>query len=74
MTQKELVLKAFDDGGGVITLGYALRFPWGYTLRNRVSELKREGFAIMFYKGDRPSENYYVMLEKDEKGHVIMPI
>ena len=58
-TQKEELLEAFKTHNNVLTLGTMLNYSWGYTARNRVSELRSIGYDIQTISGDMPSQNGY---------------
>lgn len=45
-----------------MTLGQMLQHPWGYEVRARISELRKEGHIITYHRGKTPSEGVYVML------------
>ena len=62
MTQKQELLKAFANHGNVLTLAVMLQYSWGYTARNRVSELRRMGYNIESFKGARPGLNGYRLI------------
>ncbi len=62
MTQKDQLLNAFKENGNVLTLGHMLKYTWGYTARNRVSELRKIGYNIESFKGATPSLNGYRLI------------
>lgn len=61
MTNTDRILWAFQQYGYRITLGEALKHPWGYKLTSRISDLRKRGFVIKCIKGETPSLNTYVM-------------
>jgi biotin operon repressor len=62
MTQKEDLLKAFSENNNRLTSGQMLGYSWGYTARNRISELRRMGYRIETFKGTRPGLNGYRLI------------
>ena len=69
MTQKQEILKAFSENNNVLTLGQMLHYTWGYTARNRISELRKDGYKIETFKGDRPGLNGYRLVP--EQGELL---
>lgn len=65
MTHREAIIQAFRLNDYRITLGYALRHPWGYELRVRLTELRREGWTIQCVKGKTASDNMYIAAPPD---------
>ena len=61
MTQKEIILAAFQQFGYRIRLGDALQHSWGYKMASRISDLRRDGYHIECVRGEKPSDNLYVM-------------
>lgn len=72
MTQKEIILEAFQRYGYKITLGQALQHKWGYKMASRISDLRKDGYRIECIRGETPSDNLYVMQYIDENGQVEM--
>lgn len=68
MTNLDRIILAFHQFGGKITLGEALKHPWGYKLTSRISDLKKQGHPIQFIRGKTPSENMWVLTHFDKKG------
>lgn len=64
MTQTQKILEAFRENNNQMTLGYILSHSWGYEFRARITELRRDGFEIMYQRGKRPSENLYTLIPK----------
>lgn len=75
MTQRETVLQLLRSHREV-TLGMLFEAGVGYTGRNRVAELRREGFRIDSVKGEKPRLNAYrlvsepVEFKKDQNGQM----
>lgn len=67
MTQKQVVLSAFQQFGYKITLGEALKHPWGYKFASRCADLRNEGYKIDCYRGKVASDNLYIMQIPDEQ-------
>lgn len=61
MTHRESILAAFRQNGNRMTLGYILQHSWGYEVRARFTELRREGYTITCTKGKTASENLYTL-------------
>lgn len=69
MNQVETILWAFQQFGGKITLGEALKHSWGYKLTSRISDLRlKHGYKIDFIRGETPSQNAWVMTHFDKNG------
>lgn len=73
MTQKEIILAAFQQYGYKITLGQALQQKWGYKFASRCADLRKEGYVIDCIRGETASENLYVLrhFEKDGQGSLL---
>ena len=63
MTQKETVLHLLRINKRV-TLGMLFDAGCGYCGRNRVSDLKKEGYVIGHEYGKRPSDNAYFLISE----------
>lgn len=61
MTQKETLIKLLRDNKKV-TLRMLFENGIGYTARNRVSELRAEGFVIEHTAGNTVSDNSYTLV------------
>jgi hypothetical protein len=72
MTQKDHILEAFQRNGYKMTLGYILSHSWGYEIRARLSELRKEGHVIQFVRGKTPSDNLYILTPFDKTGQSSM--
>lgn len=59
------LLKEFARHNNRMTLGAMMRFDWGYTARNRMAELRKLGYGVVFEKGSRPSDNLYTITPPD---------
>ncbi len=68
MTQKEIILEAFQRFGYKLTLGQVLQYPWGYKFASRCADLRKEGYKIDCIRGDKPSDNTYVLQYTDPTG------
>lgn len=68
MNQVDRILLAFYQFGGKITLGEALKHPWGYKMASRISDLRKQGHKIDCILGKTPSENTYVLVHFDKRG------
>lgn len=60
-TQRQQIFETFQRYGYKMTLGQMLKFPWGYEVRARISELRQEGHIITYHRGKTPSEGLYIM-------------
>lgn len=67
MTQRETVLALLKTYRKV-TLRMLFDAGVGYTGRNRISELKREGYIIHHENGESPSDNAYILVS--EPAHI----
>lgn len=74
MTQKEIILEAFQRFGYKITLGQALQHSWGYKMASRISDLRKDGYQIECIRGEKPSDNLYVMTYVDKNGQSEMSL
>lgn len=63
MTQKEIAADLLLRHKRV-TLRMAFENNIGYTFRNRISELKKEGWIIHHETGSIPSENAYILISQ----------
>ena len=61
MSQRETILSLLRAGGPV-TLADLFSAGVAYTGRNRIAELRREGYDIRFVRGARPSQNTYTLV------------
>ena len=70
MSQKDRLLDLFNLYGGKLTLGQLLSDPSGvgYKCTSRFSELRKQGYHIVFTPGKTPSENLYELKYFDRKG------
>lgn len=68
MTQKEIILEAFQRYGYKLTLGQVLQHPWGYKFASRCADLRKDGHRIDCIIGKTPSENTYVLTHFDKTG------
>lgn len=67
MNQTDVILMAFQKNGYKMTLGYMLKFPWGYKAATRMSDLRAMGYKIDCIKAENPSDNLYVMTYFDKE-------
>ena len=63
MTQRETVLALLKTHKRV-TLRMLFEAGVGYTGRNRISELKRQGYIIQHQNGESPSDNAYILVSE----------
>ena len=63
MTKKQVVLQLLK-GNKKVTLRMFAEAGVLYTARNRVSELRREGYVILSESGERPSDNAYILVSE----------
>ena len=68
--QKEQIVDAFRANGWKMTLGYMLKFPWGYEFRARATELRKKGFTITCERAKNPSDNVYRIIPPDATGQM----
>lgn len=68
MTQKQIILEAFQHSGYKLTLGQVLQHKWGYKFASRCADLRKEGYRINCIIGKTPSENTYVLTHFDKTG------
>lgn len=68
MSNVDKILWAFQQFGGKISLGQALKHEWGYKFCSRLSDLRKRGYQIDCIKGEKPSDNLYVMRHFDKTG------
>lgn len=68
MTQKEIILEAFQRYGYKLTLGQVLQHPWGYKFASRCADLRKEGYQITCHKAEKASDNLYVLQHWDNEG------
>lgn len=68
MSNVDKILWAFQQFGGKISLGQALKHEWGYKFCSRLSDLRKRGYQIDCIKGKTASENLYVLAHFDETG------
>jgi len=57
---------AFQMYGYRLTLGQALKHPWGYKFASRCADLRKKGYQIDCIKAEKPSDNLYVMQMPDD--------
>jgi hypothetical protein len=72
-TQTELLIECFERHGWKATLGELLddgRYSFAHKLTARLSDLRREGYTIVYTKGKTPSQNLYeILTEKQRSFH-----
>lgn len=68
MTNTDRILWAFQQFGGKITLGEALKHEWGYKFCSRLSDLRKRGHKIDCIRGEKASDNLYVLQYWDKQG------
>lgn len=73
MTQRETILSMLRAGGPV-TLADLFEAGVAYTGRNRIADLRREGYDIRFARGPRPSQNTYTLVSEPKPLDAIAPI
>lgn len=64
MTQKLQLLTLFRDNGNQLTLGQILNTTMAAEYRARMTDLRNDGFEIVYQRGKRPSENLYTLIPK----------
>lgn len=67
MSNTERILWAFQQNGYKMTLGYMLKFPWGYKAASRIADLRKKGHIIECIQAKNPSDNLYVMTHFDKE-------
>ncbi len=64
MTQKELLLHRFHMHGNRLTLSQLLEAPLGAAYRQRISDIRREGYTVECVENsDAPSNTLYILTE-----------
>jgi hypothetical protein len=66
LTQKEAILELFALHGGKVTLGQILKTPLADEFRARFSEMRGQGYRIIYKRGVVPSENTYTLESPQE--------
>ena len=69
LTQKEAILELFILHDGVVTLAQILKTPLAAEYRARFSEMRGEGYEIIYKKGETPSQNTYTLKEHTTPRH-----
>lgn len=68
MTYKAQILEAFKRNNNRMQLGHILKYPWGYEIRARFTELRSEGYAVICERAKKASENMYILIPPDKNG------
>jgi len=61
VTQKEAMLDLFRKNGNKLTLGQILNTYLAAEYRARMTDLRHDGFMIVYRRGKSPSENLYTL-------------
>jgi hypothetical protein len=69
MSNCQKILEAFKKNKNKLTLGYVLRYSWGYKFTSRLSDLRYRGYKIDFTRGSKPSKNSWVLLSTGYNSH-----
>lgn len=73
MTHLEMLVAWFKSRGGTATLRDILQSgqPWAYEWRARATDLRHQGrYDLVLCRGDRPSDNAYSLIEREENGQM----
>lgn len=73
MTQRETILALLRSHKWV-TLAAMFDAGCGYCGRNRIGELRKEGFDIRFERGPTPSQNAYTLISEPKPLDAVAPI
>ena len=75
MTQKELLIKLFNENNNKLTLRQILNTYLAAEYRARMTDLRHLGYIINFERGKTPSDNLYTLVGKyDKTGQLINEI
>lgn len=70
MTQKDQLIKLFEHHSWRVTLGQIMQTTLAAEYRARMTELRRNGFVILYQRGKTPSENTYTMIAPEPNGQL----
>lgn len=55
-----------------MTLGQIMQTTLAAEYRARISEMRKDGYVVMFSKSKTPSDNVYILSEPDREGQYEM--
>ena len=70
ITQREELLRLFQENGNRLTLQQILESSLGYEWRARATELRREGYRIVLERGVRSQDNTYTLYYPEPSGQL----